>query len=448
MSRIYTSLITIGSVNIYTVSADPNGTLSAPIGSLAIQDNSAVTYQNSDGATTWVVIGTGGSVSSVAQQTLGPTLAIGEEQILQANGSTTLTFVATEECTLRKLVFEPTVLEVGTTAAQIVENPAQNMSIDRLEVVSGTGPDVGRTLLEGGGVVGIFFAAQNIANSPDLGIRLDAGDVVEIDVSERSNNQVLFDVAFTWTPTYSATLPKRILGSAAGPPFFAANIAGSNSSLGNLTVLAAPATAIITLTPVGQSPLNLTPAGGPRSSGANDYDNTIGTVTGLRDEIFAAFTDPANQFTSLYNFISGGVGVPDQIAIERLLPGAATNYDRVTTNQLAEFSTTIPSGGTSDEVTVAAVSPADNVTITDVYMARFTGGLVPSNTYTPFATLSGLDVAGSPQALSVANTPADTSRSLRQSVDIPVTAGQTIDVRARYGGPGTYVGAFMLVADQ
>jgi len=40
---------------IHAVVGDPNGALSAPIGSLALSDDGN-TYQNSDGATTWLTV--------------------------------------------------------------------------------------------------------------------------------------------------------------------------------------------------------------------------------------------------------------------------------------------------------------------------------------------------------------------------------------------------------
>lgn len=55
MSRIYTSVVTVGDVDIYHVTADPNGVLQARQGSIAISNGAdGQTYQNTDGGTTWV----------------------------------------------------------------------------------------------------------------------------------------------------------------------------------------------------------------------------------------------------------------------------------------------------------------------------------------------------------------------------------------------------------
>jgi len=66
--RIYTNVVTVGSINIYNVVADPSGVLTAPIGSLAIRSDTAVTYQNTDGGTTWVSLSAGGSVTSIQKR--------------------------------------------------------------------------------------------------------------------------------------------------------------------------------------------------------------------------------------------------------------------------------------------------------------------------------------------------------------------------------------------
>jgi hypothetical protein len=59
VSRIYTSVVTVGNVNIYQVSGNPDGSLEAPHGSLAIDDAAAL-YQNTDGGTSWSGVGGGG----------------------------------------------------------------------------------------------------------------------------------------------------------------------------------------------------------------------------------------------------------------------------------------------------------------------------------------------------------------------------------------------------
>lgn len=71
MSRIYTSVVSVGNVNIYQVSGDPNGSLEAPQGSLAIDDAAAL-YQNTDGGTTWSGVGGAFYPQAVILRPAGP----------------------------------------------------------------------------------------------------------------------------------------------------------------------------------------------------------------------------------------------------------------------------------------------------------------------------------------------------------------------------------------
>jgi hypothetical protein len=70
MSHIYTSLVTVGDVDIYQVSVDPNGVLPARKGSLALRNDVAATYQNTDGSTTWALVGTEGQEPRIYASTL------------------------------------------------------------------------------------------------------------------------------------------------------------------------------------------------------------------------------------------------------------------------------------------------------------------------------------------------------------------------------------------
>ena len=63
--RIFVELITIGSITIYTAAADPNGSLSATLGSIATRTDSAAVYVNTDGATAWTQLGGGSAAAGV-----------------------------------------------------------------------------------------------------------------------------------------------------------------------------------------------------------------------------------------------------------------------------------------------------------------------------------------------------------------------------------------------
>ena len=70
-------------------------------------------------------------------------------------------------------------------------------------------------------------------------------------------------------------------------------VSNSPNASGTCQVLVAPTTGTITIGGVA-----LTPAGGARTPGADDYNNTLGTVGAIAAEIVAAINDPANTFAA------------------------------------------------------------------------------------------------------------------------------------------------------
>lgn len=141
-SRIYTSVITVGTISIYQVNADPNGVLSASLGSLAVRNDTAVTYQNTDGGTTWAVVGSG-VVPSTPVRSLGETQGTAGVTILpvSAGVAKSVVFTAPIDLTLKNLIFYPTLIVVDGPQIQT----ANGISIGSM-VVAGTGPDVGSHL--------------------------------------------------------------------------------------------------------------------------------------------------------------------------------------------------------------------------------------------------------------------------------------------------------------
>lgn len=67
--RTYVDVVTIGTTSVYQVDSNPDGVLSAAQGSLAIRSDTAALYQNTDGATAWSAVGSGGGGAvSLAQK--------------------------------------------------------------------------------------------------------------------------------------------------------------------------------------------------------------------------------------------------------------------------------------------------------------------------------------------------------------------------------------------
>lgn len=81
-------------------------------------------------------------------------------------------------------------------------------------------------------------------------------------------------------------------------------VASATQATGSLVVTGTPSTATVTIGGV-----NLTPAGGARTPGANDYNNTLGTVNAIAAEIAAAINDPANGFAAIATALAAGAFV-------------------------------------------------------------------------------------------------------------------------------------------
>lgn len=134
------------------------------------------------------------------------------------------------------------------------------------------------------------------------------------------------------------------------------NFDAGTQATDTLTVTAAPATATITIDSGGANggPFPLTPAGGPRTPGADDYDETLGTTAAIAAEIAAALNDPANSFAT---FMSAAVGPgPNDVTLTWTVPGSFAN---VVTNTSSDGTVTTAGGfgatvaGVGDEITTA-----------------------------------------------------------------------------------------------
>jgi len=134
------------------------------------------------------------------------------------------------------------------------------------------------------------------------------------------------------------------------------NFDAGTQATDTLTVTAAPSSATITIDSGGANggPFPLAPAGGPRTPGANDYDETLGTTAAIAAEIAAALNDPANAFAT---FMSAAVGPgPSDVTLTWTVPGSFAN---VVTNMSSDGTVTTAGGfgatvaGVGDEITTA-----------------------------------------------------------------------------------------------
>jgi len=159
------------------------------------------------------------------------------------------------------------------------------------------------------------------------------------------------------------------------------NFDAGTQATDTLVVTAAPSSATVTIDTgaANGGPFPLTPAGGPRISGANDYDETLGTTAAIAAEIASAINDPANAFAT---FMSAAVGPgPSDVTLTWTVPGAFAN---VITNMSSDGTVTTAGGfgatiaGVGTEITtataiVAAISDVLNG-LTGLVQAHNTAG--------------------------------------------------------------------------
>lgn len=113
---------------------------------------------------------------------------------------------------------------------------------------------------------------------------------------------------------------------------FRAQVQTSPRASGTITVLQTPTTGTINIGGV-----NLTPAGGPRGvgTGANDYDNTLGTVNAIAADIRDAINDTSNGFAAK---VTAAIDISSAAQINL----RATDAFAGTAGNAVVFTTTVP----------------------------------------------------------------------------------------------------------
>lgn len=219
----------------------------------------------------------------------------------------------------------------GSTFEIDATNDAIDLLVDGVLIQSSAGANVAATVAD-------YVSAINTAAlseppvlkavtrfSSPLTVSVNEYDRITIhytgDVSLASGNLTATIAPGTYnTATTLAAAVNTALDTAIGAlPFSVAVTANTSSQLEFALALQATATATVTafpstatLTIGGQT---LTPAGGARTPGANNYDNTLGTVALIRADIVAAINDPANDFTAIATASSGAGGLLNLTAV-------------------------------------------------------------------------------------------------------------------------------------
>ena len=219
----------------------------------------------------------------------------------------------------------------GATFAIDATNDAIGLLVDGVLIQSSAAPNAVATVADY--VTAINSAALSeppvlkavTRFSSPLEVTLNEYDRITIhytgDVSLASGNLTATIVPGTYnTASALAAAVNTALDAAIGAlPFSVAVTANTSSQLEFALALQATATATVTafpsaatLTIGGQA---LAPAGGARIPGANNYDNTLGTVALIRADIVAAINDPLNDFTAIATASSGAGGVLNLTAV-------------------------------------------------------------------------------------------------------------------------------------
>jgi hypothetical protein len=115
----------------------------------------------------------------------------------------------------------------------------------------------------------------------------------------------------------------------------------------SVTIALSPSTATLTI-----DGLPLAPAGGPRTSGGNDYDNTLGTTALIAADVVAAINDPANAFAGRMTAALGPG--PNDVTLTWIVPGSFANGVVVSSSDATITVAGNFAGGVGDENLSAA----------------------------------------------------------------------------------------------
>ena len=249
---------------------------------------------------------------------------------ITARPAKTLTFTAPEDLTIRKLLFF-TYSNALVVLKNIVFTNLNDIVISRIEVVSGTGPDVGLNIIDGspGGIRANFFNLRSLDTTPELNIRANAGDVIEVEIAYGSIPMstlitTFVNCIFTYDPLIDndVSSPTVILGIQTPIPelnessLFPLNIFNSFAS----TTETLPPTQV--LYPNGSS--NLT---GGLAEVITDPSAPDGTWISINNPDIIAHAGPLNaQYTIGFGGVEGilndGVGLQTFRLLIRKVPDA------------------------------------------------------------------------------------------------------------------------------
>lgn len=415
--------------------ADGTAYVSSDLYRKALQLDTLTEYVLTDvSPTTWSALSSGDG-ESVAQQV--HTLVMETAFPLDpSDGVITVTFPpAPSDILIKQLIISAITVTSGFDRSEF--------DVER-EFTLVTNITVDGVLIDADGVVAAQVYTEEAENPVDLNLPLAEGEVLEFDVSFIS--QTLPSVSVTYVEQ-AGTLPARnfFIGTASGS---AAITGPSVSATATLTVNSDPtdSSATIDFSQDFFSPtsvISLSPANGARSSGSNDYDNTLSTPTLIATNIAAAINDAANTFDTI--MVASAVGptvtltatpagpIGNQISITNDVPEITESDDHFTGGTM----------GTATSVTLEPV-PADGV-ITAVYVSHL---FTTTDIGFYFYTVEELRINGGANQLDsqiTANLMQPINNGQNPILSIPVEAGDIITLRVNgYIAGATIIGPMVI----
>lgn len=384
---------------------------------------------------TWSALA-GGDGGEVAQQQVHTLVMDNSFPLDQSDGLVTVTFPpAPTDILIKQIIVSAITVDNGFDRSDFdVEREftlISNITIDGV-------------LIEADGIVASQVFTEEAEVPIDLNIPLATGEVLGFDITFISATLPSISVTYV---EQAGTLPARnyFIGTSSGT----ALITGpSVAATATLTVNSAPTdgSAGITFSQSFFSPtisIGLTPAGGARTSGNDDYDNTLGTPTLIAANIAAAINDSANTFdafltanavgavVTLSASPSGPIG--NQISVDNEIPEITESDDHL-------------SGGIMGTATSVILEPAPaDGTIIAVYVSH-----VFSSTDIGFYfyTVEELRINGGANQLEsqiTCNLMQPINNGNNQVLNIPISAGDVITLRVNgYISSASIVGPMVI----
>jgi len=382
------------------------------------------------------------------KKTLSPEWTSAESPLMRTDSSTrTLTFTAPEDLTIQDLIFEVTASIITATSSGTAYDYSHFFVLESLSVVSGTGPDVGYDVFEGnsGAFMGMF-SQRNIGMTPRLNIRMDEGDVLELELAQGITSSgtpgcIPISMYFTYESGKDLSLTrKKILGGNAVETAFTEDISAGVAASATITVNSAPATEDLDFQRLTENDgiifdLESILSSGAGTAGTNTYDSAAGTTTLLRDSIIDAINDSTNLFDDDWTASIGGAAI---VTVTQNGAGASGNYDIIDTPG-SDFTVTAFTGGTSTSVGSFVFTPTVDIVLTNIYYTVYSdvnpfGPLIsPGYTWAHSIEITALEVDGVDVPIGRGSMPPMNTPMGNKHLNVPVSAGETIEVFARAG---------------